>query len=485
MIPFITAGLVLTILAVLAVWGFRRLMRRGEAALGHNAGWSIAEWLFSLKTHDVANIALTMQRAEQGTPAQHPLGSRPHVDWLDQIGFDPATLVPGALAQKHPVALNTVIGPKARRPLPLALPVIVAPMGYGLAVDEDVKVALAEAASVSGTAIVTGEGPYLPEERALAERWVLQLSRASWAHQPEVVRLADMVEIQLSQGAEAGIGIQKPASALASRMARDLGGQKAVIHHAPFRKLESWVADVRSLVPDVPLGIKIAGSHHLEDDLTYLTALGIDAVTLDGSTAGSAGSPAVISDHFGVTTALLTVRAHRWLQVLGVRDRVTLIVSGGVHDAADIAKLLALGADVVAVGSILLFALAHEEVWKIVPEKPPTALVLAHGSKRTAPPLNRDRAAEHVANWFEATAKELREICRAVGVGSTHDLRPFHLMARTPEAARVLGLSYDGEPGPWQRVAHSLQRLVEAYQEEDEALWRILQTGFPGIHSIS
>lgn len=43
-IPFITAGLILAILTVAVVWGFRRLMRRGEAALGHNAGWSIAEW---------------------------------------------------------------------------------------------------------------------------------------------------------------------------------------------------------------------------------------------------------------------------------------------------------------------------------------------------------------------------------------------------------------------------------------------------------
>ena len=51
------------------------------------------------------------------------------------------------------------------------------------------------------------------------------------------------------------------------------------------------------------------------------------------------------------------VKVHRFLEQEGIRDKVTLIVSGGLRTPHDIAKAIALGADGVVVGTSELVAL--------------------------------------------------------------------------------------------------------------------------------
>jgi tRNA-dihydrouridine synthase len=471
----IAAILTLAGIALVAVATFRSVSRTLERQLGENPRWTPWEWLFSLNTHSWRELALTMQRAEMGKPATHPMGSRPEVDWLSQVGWDPATLEPTPVAMAQAVDLTTVVGPRAPRPLVLSLPVVVAPMGYGVAVTDDVKVALAQAASLAGTAVASGEGPFVPEERAFAQQWILQTSRAGWSHQRRVVTLADMIEIQMGQGAEASIGVKRQPSTLPDRVRRATHHRAAVIHAAGVRPLDQWVRELRRTAPDVPIGVKIPASQHLEADLSRLVALGVDFITVDGSGAASSGSPAVIADHFGVATAVATARAHRWLHTIGQRRAVSLIVSGGVHGAQDIAKLIALGADAVAVGSELLFALSHEQVWHVLPAHPPTAQVLAHGTRRRTPRLDVDWASEHAARWFHATAEELALICRAVGIRRIHDLGRQHLIARTPEAAWSLELAYDADRFQHAQYQHTLSALVASYQELQKTLRHIWQ----------
>jgi NAD(P)H-dependent flavin oxidoreductase YrpB (nitropropane dioxygenase family) len=458
--------LIFLVVGVGLVFVLRRMAIRLERGLGKNPTGTLWETLYTINANSGTQLALTMQRAEQGKPAMHPMGSSPAVFWLDQIGFDPATLDPVPRSREVAVDLTVQLGPHAKTPLKLSLPVLIAPMGYGVALNDRAKIALAQASSLVGTAISSGEGPFLPEERAFATKWILQWSRSAWAHQTEVVQLADMIEIQLGQGSEAGIGIVKDPGAVSPRAADAVHGN-VEIRTISRGQVPEWIREFKG---KVPIGVKVPANQHLEQDLALLTKWGVDVITLDGSSAGSAGSPAVISDHFGLDVGLAIHRAHRWLVAAGIREQVSLVGSGGIHDAADIAKLLALGADAVAVGSTLLFALSHEQVAENLPDMPPTGLTMGQ-HKETAPvTLDLDRAGEHVAAWFEATRIELAMICQALGVTSIHDLGPQHLVARTIEASTRFRLASDADPLCWMRINEALNQLVAHYQASNAVL---------------
>lgn len=47
-----------------------------------------------------------------------------------------------------------------------------------------------------GTATNTGEGPFLASERKAARRLIIQYNRGLWNKEPEILRQADMIEIQ-------------------------------------------------------------------------------------------------------------------------------------------------------------------------------------------------------------------------------------------------------------------------------------------------
>lgn len=473
MTGFIIASGVAGLLLAL-IWLGRRWVRNLEFALGAEPSKSWLETFFTFRAIPVDSVLLTLQRAQLGKAAEHPMGSAEPRAWLDAIGLDPASTIPPPTARHPRRDFPVRLGPKARRPLALALPVLVAPMGWGIGLTAEAKVALAQAAALAGTAVVSGEGPYLPEERAFSHRWVLQASRASWAHQTPVVALADMVEIQLGQGSEGGVAIFKPLGDLEPRVAQAVQPwHTAHLHTAQGQDLAPWIAEIRRINPEIPVGVKIPATHHLEQDLAYLLTCGVDVITLDGREAGSAGSPAVLSDQLGIPTALAIARAHRWLLAQGRRGEVSLIASGGVRDGADVVKLLALGADAVAVGSVLLLALTHGQVHRGFP-LPPTAAVMAKAARKSKGAIDPGMAADHLVRWFEAIREELDLLCAALGLKDLGELRAHHLVAESPDMARALGIPCilerpSGDPG-LPSLTHSLERLVREYGRLAEVL---------------
>jgi nitrite reductase/ring-hydroxylating ferredoxin subunit len=85
--------------------------------------------------------------------------------WED-IQYLPAQLWKRPLADDHEVITETIIGPKAEKPLRLSIPIFISDMSFG-ALSREAKIALAQGAELSGTGICSGEGGMLPEEQAL------------------------------------------------------------------------------------------------------------------------------------------------------------------------------------------------------------------------------------------------------------------------------------------------------------------------------
>ena len=107
-----------------------------------------------------------------GRPIIEPMGTRlPVLSWNDILILG-AQLNPPPLDEHAPVNLATVIGKKAKKPMVIGMPVYVSHMSFG-ALSKEIKLALAKGSAMVKTAMCSGEGGILPEERDASYRYIL------------------------------------------------------------------------------------------------------------------------------------------------------------------------------------------------------------------------------------------------------------------------------------------------------------------------
>lgn len=384
-------------------------------------------------------------RAETGTAVHRPMGSAKRWPDLQNLVFDVAQLAQSPAEYDAPVTLGVTLGPRAQRPLTIDIPVMIAGMAYGQALSEGVKVALARGSALVGTATNTGEGPLSPMERQAADKLIVQFNRSTWGKTRRALQAADMIEIQFGQGAAAGVGGEVFKARADNELRRMLGAAPGVpaisysIHpELQDKKLKQLVDELRELSEGVPIAAKLAGGRRLEEDVQQCLDAGIDVIVLDGGQAATKGSPTIIQDDFGLPTLHALLRSVTYLEKVRRRDRVSLVVSGGLRTPGDFLKVLAMGADAAYIGTMALFAVAHGQVFKSLPWEPPTQLVFFGGKQ--ADEFDVDEGADRLARFLRAVAEEMTVALRALGKTSVADLSRDDLMALDEDTARVCSL---------------------------------------------
>jgi methylamine---glutamate N-methyltransferase subunit C len=73
------------------------------------------------------------------------------------------------------VGTEAIIGPSAKKPLKLKIPLFVSDMSFG-ALSEEAKLSLVKGAELAGTGICSGEGGMLPEEQEVNSRYFYELA---------------------------------------------------------------------------------------------------------------------------------------------------------------------------------------------------------------------------------------------------------------------------------------------------------------------
>jgi len=97
-------------------------------------------------------------------------------DWND-IQILPAQFARKPLMDDREVGTELVIGPNAKKPMTLSMPLFVSDMSFG-ALSEEAKTALAKGAELAGTGICSGEGGMLPEEQSANSNYFYELASA-------------------------------------------------------------------------------------------------------------------------------------------------------------------------------------------------------------------------------------------------------------------------------------------------------------------
>lgn len=457
-IVLLAAGLLVAVITVAALALILPAMIRRVVKILLNRPMSdtLAELYISMRSTPPVDFLYSSLRAASGEVVIRPMGSSRPVHGFDDLTLVPAQLASPPVLETEAVDLEVRLGRHTAKPLTLSMPLYLSGMAYGLALTREARLALAAASGRSKIPLNSGQGPFLSEERDRAHRYVLQFGRWSWNRDPDILRRADMIEIQVGQGAMPGNAVVSTPGEVGPEVRKLMHlapGESPNIHadlflHDPAQPtpLSEVVQYLREIVPQVPLAIKMGAADNLERDLDVAVAAGVDVIVVDGTEGATGNAPITLSDHFGIPSLHALCRARRHLEKLGVADRVDLLISGGFREPGDFLKAYALGARAVGLATIAMFALAHRQITRAVPLYPPTDLVFYRAHPHI--PLDIDRATEGLVNFLESCRKEMVIALRTMGLTRVSDLTPAHLSALDPEIARVTGVHYAGESRP-------------------------------------
>lgn len=368
----------------------------------------------------------------------------PH--WAD-INIVTAQLARRPLLDDAEVGTELIIGPKARKPLRLAIPLFVSDMSFG-ALSEEAKIALSRGAELAGTGICSGEGGMLPEEHAENSRYFYELASARFGWSLDKVEDVQAFHFKGGQGAKTGTGGHLPGNKVIGKIAqvRELPEGQPAVSPATFIDLKTAddfrrVADeVRDVSGGIPIGFKMS-AQHIEADIDFALSVGVDYIILDGRGGGTGAAPEIFKKNISVPTIPALARARKHLDQLG-RDDVTLIITGGLRTESDFVKALALGADGVAVSNAALQAIGCLGMRACHTNNCPVGI--ATQKKHLRARLIIDKSAEQLKNYFEATVHLMQVLARACGHTHLNQFSVDDLTTYKRDMAYLTGISYGG-----------------------------------------
>jgi len=210
------------------------------------------------------------------------------------------------------------------------------------------------------------------------------------------------------------------------------GADDMVVKMEQLRELTNW---------EIPIFAKIAAGR-VRDDIKIAVKVGVDGIILDGAQGGTGAAPVMASSHLGIPSMPALVQAVRTLEEMGVKDEVSLIISGGIKDGADVAKALAMGADAVAIGTAAMVAMGCRVCLKCQDG------VCAYGIGTQDPQLRSrldiEEAAQRVANLITGMTNEAVLLAKSAGKTKLRSLEREDLRSMTLESCAMTGIPLVG-----------------------------------------
>lgn len=387
------------------------------------------------------------EMAVTGKSAIEAMGTQMKMPNWDDVLLLGAQLNPMPLDEHADVSLKTVIGKHAEKPMLLHMPVYISHMSFG-AISRETKIAMAKGSAAAGTAMCSGEGGILPEEKEAAHKYIFEYVPNLYSVTDENLKTSDAIEIKIGQGTKPGMGGHLPGSKVTPEIAeirnKPLG--KDVISPSKFPGINS-ADDLKKLVSELrrrsegrPIGIKIAAGL-IERDLGFCVYAEPDFITIDGRGGATGASPAIIRDATSVPTIYALYRARKYLDAIG--SDIDLVITGGLRVSSDFAKAIAMGADAVAVASAAMVAAACQQYRICGSGMCPVGVATQDEKLRER--LHIDAAAKRVENYLRCSAEELKTFARITGNANIHGLSVADLCTISEEISEHTNIAHAGE----------------------------------------
>ncbi len=398
------------------------------------------QWLHEMAEHGLERVGHHGQLSAMGVP-------RGELPMWEDVQLLTAQLDRVPLLDDEAVGTELVIGPSAKRPLRLEIPLFVSDMSFG-ALSAEAKVALAKGAEAAGTGICSGEGGMLPEEQAANSRYLYELASARFGFSMDKLSQVQAFHFKCGQGAKTGTGGHLPGHKVKGKIAdvRGLPEGSAAISPSRFPDWEHvddyrrFADEVREATGGIPIGFKLS-AQHVERDIDAALAAGADYVILDGRGGGTGAAPLIFRNNISVPTLPALARARRHLDQQGRRE-VTLIVTGGLRVPADFVKALALGADGIALSNSALQAIGCLGMRACHTNNCPVGIATQKPELRAR--LEVELAAKRLERFFVSAVELMCVMARACGHRRLRDFCPDDLVTWKHQMHRLTGISYGG-----------------------------------------
>lgn len=373
----------------------------------------------------------------------------------DDIQIMTAQLDPAPLQHEVAVGTELVIGPKAKKPLRLEIPLFVSDMSFG-ALSQETKIALSKGAQMVGTGICSGEGGMLPEEQAENGRYLYELGSGKIGYKEELLQKVQAFHFKCGQAAKTGTGGHLPGEKVNDKIAEVRGIEPGTPSESPPAFTDFSTPDdfrrfadrIRELTGGIPIGFKIS-ANRLEKTIDFALAASADYIILDGRGGGTGAAPAIFRDHISIPTIPALARARHHLDKKGVSGQVTLIITGGLRTPADFIKAMALGADGIALANASIQAVGCIGARICNTNKCPAGIATQDPALRAL--VNIDESAQRVANFYTAAVNMMKVMARAcghdhLGKFELEDLSTWHKEMSDLTGIEFSGFGKDGSP---------------------------------------
>jgi glutamate synthase domain-containing protein 2/Na+-translocating ferredoxin:NAD+ oxidoreductase RNF subunit RnfB len=291
----------------------------------------------------------------------------------------------------------------------------------------------------------TGEGGYPNELRQDDDNVIAQVATGLFGVREETIRRVRIVEFKYAQGAKPGLGghlLGDKNTPVVAKMREAVQGT-ALFSPFPFHSVYSiedhkkhvdWIKQVN---PKALVSVKVSGASDVDMVAVGSYYAGAHIIHLDGSYGGTGAAPDIAKKNIAMPIEYAIGKVHSFLKNEGVRDKITLVASGGIRTAWDVAKTIALGADAVVIGTVELVALECIRCGACE-----SGRGCPRGIATTDPELSEmfdiNWSTQRIINIFHSWSKQLQYICWRLGLKSIKEL-----VGRSDLLAH---LDYDNKP---------------------------------------
>ncbi len=287
----------------------------------------------------------------------------------------------------------------------------------------------ARAARKLETLTCTGEGGYPDAFLPYRDNVITQVATGLFGVREETILAAPVVEFKYAQGAKPGLGghlLGDKVTPEVARMRETVLGN-SLFSPFPFHGVYS-VEDhkkhldwIREINPRALISVK--ASTPIDSDMVAIGSYyaGANIIHFDGSYGGTGAAPDIAKKNIAMPIEYAIPRVHRFLVDEGVRDEVCLIASGGIRNAMDVAKAIALGADGAVIGTADLVALECVRCGNCESGRG-CARGIASTDDELGYQISEEWAERRLVNMYSAWRKQWCEILRCYGMRSIREL---------------------------------------------------------------